>query len=112
MRAVVNGTERELAAHVELADSLFLRMKGLLGRDALVEGHCLWIRPCNGVHTFFMRFAIDVVFLDREQRVVELVLNLPPNRMTTIYARAASVLELPANAAHGVVSVGDVIKFE
>lgn len=112
MRAVVDGCGRELASHVELADSLFSRMKGLLGRNSLATGHCLWIKPCKGVHTFFMHFPIDVVFLDKEQRVVEIVSNLPPNRMTPVYARADSVLELPACAAHDIVTVGDVILIE
>lgn len=111
MRAVVKGTGRELAAQVELADSLFTRMKGLLGRDSLADGLCLWIKPCKGVHTFFMRFPIDVLFLDKEWRVVEIVRNLPPNRMTPVYAKAASVLELPAHAAEGIVAVGDIIRF-
>lgn len=111
MRAVMEGSGRELAGHVLLADSLFLRMKGLLGRESLEQGHCLWIRPCKGVHTFFMRFAIDVIFLDRQQRVVELACNLAPNRMTPVYGKAASVLELPAHAAEGVVFIGDVVMF-
>jgi len=110
VRAVVAGNKRELAAVTEVADSLFSRMKGLLGRDGLPQGHCLWIVPCRGVHTFFMRFAIDVLVLDRECRVVAVINEMKPNRMSLVYARGATVLELPASAAAGVV-VGDLIEF-
>ena len=99
-----------MAAVTEVADSLFARMKGLLGRDDLPPGHCLWICPCKGVHTFFMRFDIDVLVLDRNQRVLAVITSLAPNRMSPVYARGATVLELPAHAADGVV-IGDLIEF-
>lgn len=110
MKVVVAGNKRELAAVTEVADSLFSRLKGLLGRDGLEAGSCLWIRPCKGVHTFFMRFAIDVLVLDKERRVVAVIHDMKPNRMSPVYARGATVLELPAHAAAGVVA-GDVIEF-
>ena len=65
MRAVVAQTGRELATSVQVADSLFARMKGLLGRTELNPGEALWIIPCKGIHTIGMRFAIDAVFLDK-----------------------------------------------
>ena len=96
MRAVVAQTGRELATSVQVADSLFARMRGLLGRDGLNPGEALWIKPCNSIHTIGMRFAIDAVFLDKQHQVVAIVPNLTPNRLSWIYFRAASVLELPA----------------
>jgi len=53
------------------------------------------LKPCNGIHTFGMQFAIDVIFLDRKNRVVAVTNDMQPNRLTRIYLHAASVLELP-----------------
>ncbi|HEY2029453.1 MAG TPA: DUF192 domain-containing protein [Myxococcales bacterium] len=85
-----------LAEEVERAKSVLARLKGLLGRDSLATGHALVIEPCTSIHTCFMRFAIDVLFVDRDGRVVRAISNLPPWRLTRIYPSAALVVELPA----------------
>lgn len=69
------------------------RMRGLLGRESLPAGDGLWIRPTNSIHMFFMRFTIDAVFLDRDDRVVKVVPRLRPWRMA-FCRRARSVIEL------------------
>ncbi len=67
---VVNLTRgTALATNLEVAGSGKRRRKGLLGRDGLAPGEGLWIVPCESVHTFFMRFPIDLVYLDDEHRV-------------------------------------------
>ena len=106
---VFNTTSgKELAGDLLLAESLLSRMKGLLGRRALASGEGLWIRPCKGVHTFGMRFPIDLLFLDRELRVIAVTRDLAPNRLTRIHMKAASVLELPSGmAASTTTVVGD-----
>lgn len=96
MKAINLTSNRELASNLVTAESLFARMRGLLGRSFLHPGEGLWIRPCNGIHTFGMRFAIDAVFLNRENRVVAVVERLQPHRLTRLYRDAASVIELPA----------------
>lgn len=63
-------TGLSVATRLEIAADSAARRKGLLGRDGLDEGSALIIAPCNAVHTFFMRFTIDVAFVDREGRVV------------------------------------------
>ncbi len=90
---------RQVADHVERAASFGARLLGLMGREALSEGHGLWIDPCNSVHTFFMKFAIDVLFLDRDHRVVRVVADIPPRRMTRVHWRAVSCVELRAGTA-------------
>jgi uncharacterized membrane protein (UPF0127 family) len=73
-------------------------MRGLLGRKGLPSGEGILLRPAGSVHTFFMRFPIDVVFLDREQRVVAIAADVPPWR--TRGARGAkAVVELAAGEA-------------
>jgi uncharacterized membrane protein (UPF0127 family) len=70
------------------------------------------ITPCSSVQTTFMRFAIDVVFLDRDGQVVKVVQELRPYRGALGGRGAHSVLELPAGAAHGVIAVGDRLVWE
>ena len=111
MQAFLPEKGIELGNHICLAASLPARLKGLLGKDRLDPGQGLLIQPCKGIHTFFMRFSIDAVFLDKGNRVVALAHALPPNRMTSIYPKAVSVLELPAGTLDESVVVGDEIKF-
>ena len=92
---VVNRTRSTvLATCAETAGESGTRRRGLLGRSGLPEGGGLWIVPCEAVHCFFMKFTIDVVFLDREMRVVKVRPSLKPWRIAGCL-RAHSVLELP-----------------
>lgn len=93
-----------------VADSILTRMRGLLGKDSLPLGYGLWLKPCKGVHTFGMKFAIDVVFLDLEHRVIAMLNGLKPNRMTSIYPCASTVLELPeSTVVDAQLSIGDFL---
>lgn len=101
----------DLACNLVKANSLLARLKGLLGRSSLPPGEALLIKPCNGIHTFGMRFAIDVLFLDRENRVVAVTKELKPNRLTRLYLHAASVLELPAGTVEATATaIGNQIE--
>jgi uncharacterized protein len=73
-------------------------MRGLLGRDRLERGEGLLLRPASSIHTFFMRFAIDAVWLDRDLRVVGVTHDVSPWR-TAAQSGAKAVLELPAGEA-------------
>ncbi|MDR3559886.1 MAG: DUF192 domain-containing protein [Negativicutes bacterium] len=93
---IMNLTNNKiLARHAWVADSFFTRLKGLLGKDRLLTGEALVIRPCNSVHTFGMRYAIDVIFADADHRVVKLVSCLGPGKMAGCLA-GRYVVELPA----------------
>ena len=105
MKAIDRTSGKELALNLVVADTLFARLKGLLGKSALPAGEGLWIKPCNSVHTFGMQFPIDVVFLDKEKRVVGLAKTLRPNRISRLYSSARSVIELPA----GTVDAADTV---
>ncbi|HVO31366.1 MAG TPA: DUF192 domain-containing protein [bacterium] len=78
-----------------VADTMGTRMVGLLSSSGLAEEEGLWIEPCNSIHTWFMRFTIDALFLDREGTVLRAVERMKPWRLTWIVRRAAGVLELP-----------------
>jgi len=110
MQVVNCRTRNALANDVSIADTLFSRMKGLLGRSDLPSGKGLWIRPCKGIHTFCMKFPIDVIFLDKSNRIISLVEELQPNRMTKVLPGATSVIELPAGTLKTTkTSIGDEV---
>jgi uncharacterized protein len=101
----------ELARSVEVADRGFKRSKGLLGRDCLAPGEGLWILPCEAVHTFGMRFSIDLVYLDRRHRVKKVRSDVPPWRMSGCLS-AHSVLELaPGTVRKTQTKPGDRLEF-
>jgi uncharacterized membrane protein (UPF0127 family) len=100
-------TRAPIATEVELADTRAARRRGLLGRDRLDPTAALVLTPCVAVHTAFMRFPIDIVFLDRDGRAVKLVSDLVPWRIAAA-ARAHSVVELAAGTLRRhAVTVGD-----
>ncbi len=102
-----------LAEDVEVAATLCRRMKGLLGRRELPAGHGLWIRPCKSIHTLFMGFPIDAIFVSKNECVVRTYQSLPPFRMTPFVWGARSVLELPAGALSACPThIGDQLIFE
>jgi uncharacterized protein len=102
-----------LADRAERASSFVQRLVGLLGRARLSVGEGLLITPCNAVHTFFMRMAIDVAFLDAEGVVLRQVGALPPWRATPVQRGARSVLELPAGTLQASgTREGDRLRFE
>ena len=102
-----------LAEEAVMAQALFKRMKGLLGKARLRQGEAMVLKPCNSIHTFFMAFAIDVLFLDKDNLVVKILHNVSPFRISGIYLKAQSVVELPAGTIQATsTSIGDVLLFE
>jgi len=101
-----------LATRLEVAASGPTRRKGLLGRSGLAQGEGLWIVPCESVHTFFMRFPIDLVYLDRENRVRKVRSAVGAWRMSGCLS-AHSVIELPAGVVRATRTVrGDMVEFQ
>ncbi len=113
LRLLNKTKNKELATQVRLAQSFVERTRGLLGESSLERGSALWIQgtrlvACNSVHTFFMRFAIDVVFVDQNMRVKAVYKDLGPWRMTWPAKGAKSVFELPAGTLKEMpVEIGD-----
>jgi uncharacterized membrane protein (UPF0127 family) len=90
-----------------LAETPLTRLRGLLGRAGLEQGEGLLLRPASSIHMWFMRFPIDAVFLDRENRVLRVVEHLAPWRVAGCRG-AKAVVELPAgDAARVGLAVGD-----
>jgi uncharacterized protein len=101
-----------LADAAELADTSAKRRTGLLKHKRLDRGQGLWIVPCESVHTFFMKFPIDLVYLDRSRKVRKVRHAVPAWRLSACLS-AHSVLELPAGTlAESGTSVGDILQME
>ena len=101
-------TQRVIVERAVIADGYWSRFWGLMGRRKLGEDEGLLIEPCSSIHTMFMRFAIDVVFLDRERRIVK-VATVPPFR-AALGGGGQAVLEIPAGTAkRNGLEVGDAL---
>jgi len=102
-----------IASRAERAETHWARLLGLMGRRSLPEGGALLITRCSSVQTLFMRFAIDIVFLDGDGRVVKVVPALKPYRVAFGGRGARSALELPAGvAAERGIAAGDRLAWE
>jgi uncharacterized membrane protein (UPF0127 family) len=102
-----------LAERLREARTPWSRLVGLLNRNHLPEGEGLLIVPCSSVHTFFMRFPIDVAFLDREGKVVKVFISAPPFRVLLGGPPARMALELPPGALiRTSTEPGDQLLFE
>ena len=100
-----------LATRLEVADSGPKRNKGLLGRKGLAAGEGLWIIPCESVHTFFMQFPIDLVYLDRKHVIKKVREGVPPWRISVCFS-AHSILELPSGTIRSTKTrAGDTLEF-
>ncbi len=93
---IFNATKKTLVAdNARLADTFLSRLIGLINRAHLSLGEALIITRCQSIHMFFMRFAIDAIFIDKENKVVGLVSNIQPWQLSPIFFRATRVLECP-----------------
>lgn len=100
-------TDDTIAGSVAVADNPWTRMKGLLGKKGLPDAEALLIRPCSSVHTYFMRFDLDVIFLDRDNQVLKVVRDLRTFRFSGA-RRSHSVIEFGAGALAGIdIEPGD-----
>ena len=108
-RLTLERTGEEIADRLEVADRAWQRAVGLMGRRNLTPGAGLWLHPCNGVHTFFMRFPLDILMLDSELIVLAVMPNTRPCRAFRPIRGGHSVIELSAGAAVNV-KVGDQLR--
>ena len=110
LQAFNSTRQKVLASKVEIAGTGATRSKGLLGRKGLPAGEALWIVPCEAVHTFWMQFSLDLVYLDREHRIRKIRRNVPPWRLSACLT-AHSVLEFAAGSvSEELAQPGDMIE--
>ena len=114
MPRIIDETRGTVVAQdVRLADGIWSRFWGLMGRRALPNDAGLLLKPTSSIHTAFMRFPIDIVFLDRSLQVVKVVPEMKPFRVSVASGGAHSALELNAGAAAKAgVEPGDQLSLE
>jgi len=111
VNAVNITRNKTLASTLLVADTFCRSLLGLMGRRHLPLGEGLWINPCQSVHSMWMRFPIDVVFLSSHRSIIHLVENMKPFRITKYVSAAESVIELPARTiAKTQTRVGDRVE--
>ncbi len=102
-----------LAEDVIIANTIFKRAKGLLGKKEFKKGQALILKPSNSIHTFFMNFPIDVLFVDKDNRVLKALSSVKPFRLTSIYFQASFVIELPSGTIQSTLTCkGDTLLLE
>ncbi|MBL6705487.1 MAG: DUF192 domain-containing protein [Planctomycetaceae bacterium] len=107
--ALVSQSGETIATTVEIADSWWQRFKGLQFRKQLPDGHAILLRPCSSIHTFWMRFSIDVVFLDGDLCVIEIHRDVRPWRTLIPQTRSVAVLEMSTGSLPVCIRPGDVL---
>lgn len=109
MASLLNSTKgSQVLFDIKQAKTFWPRLKGLLGRSSLSEAEGLWIHQCNSIHTFWMQFPIDCIFLDSELKVKKVCENVRPGRMVLPVWGAKSVIEVKAGLCEmKKVEVGD-----
>lgn len=101
MVKIYNSTKNNLiAGDVKIAKNFFTRSIGLLSRKNLSEDEALIIRPCSSIHTFFMKFKIDVIFVDKNNKIIALYENVEKNKILPIHLTSKYVIELAAGRVH------------
>lgn len=100
MLQLINKSKNNiLVENLFLADSFWSRMKGLMGKKDLAENDGLLLVPCNSVHSMFMRFPIDLLFLDQNFTVIRIIERFKPWKATPIFRDCCQVVELKAGVA-------------
>ncbi len=113
MRLYNVSKECDIASKAKMADSFLKRLVGLMGKNGLENDECLVITPCNSIHTFFMKFPIDVIFMDKDCKVVKLIRGVDPKKMVMPVSGAHSVAEFDSrNEMTYGIEEGDVLKIE
>ena len=102
-----------LAENIELADTPLKRMKGLLFRKTLEKSTALIIRPTSSIHTFFMQFPIDIVFLDKDNKILKLRRDVIPFRLISCPLSAKTTIEFPAGTLSSTqTQTGDFLSIQ
>lgn len=101
-----------LAGSVRIADGFVSRLRGLLGTDSLPDGEGIYIVPCASIHMFGMKYSIDALFIDTDNKVVGIVNSIPPGQVSPHFKKAHGCLELPSGVLEKTrTELGDQIEF-
>ena len=102
--------ENKVLSRVRVADSFLSRLQGLMFKKEMKDIDGMLIESCKSIHTCFMRFSIDVFFMNKKNEVVKIIRDLKPWRFSRFYMKAARVLETMPNADNGTLKEGDTLE--
>jgi len=101
-----------IADKLEMKDSFLGRLTGLLSRSGLKDGEGIILNPCTQIHTFFMRFNIDVIFISKDFKVIAVKEDIPPWRLSPLYLKAKYTVEVNGRYLKGRIKEGQSVRFE
>jgi uncharacterized membrane protein (UPF0127 family) len=107
---IKNSHGVEICKEVKVADSIISRMLGLMFTKDLGVNEGLIISPCNSIHTFFMNYNLDIIFLDKKYSVVKVIYNMKPWRISWMYFKAYHVLEMKAGTLKVNLEPGETLE--
>ncbi|MFA7612994.1 MAG: DUF192 domain-containing protein [Candidatus Caldatribacteriota bacterium] len=109
----ISVNDKCISEKILVADNMLSRIIGLMFRASPPqEAEGLLLDPCNSIHTCFMRYPLDVAFLNSQNKVIKIIRNLKPWRMTWIYFKASKTLEMPAGKLPMELKEGDILEVE
>lgn len=112
MELINYSTGSTIAKEVKQAHRFWPRFKGLMFTNSMPAGRALHLAPCSSIHTFFMKYEIDVLYINKENEIVGIEERLKPGRLGSRFSGASSVIEFPAGAInHLTASVGHTVAF-
>lgn len=110
---ILNNKNEILFYNAMVTTNFFERLKGVIGKSEMDENQALCIRPCNSIHMMFMKFSIDVIFLDASNRVIAMLENFKPWKVSKIIKRSKVVIEMPVYSIKMKnIKLDDTIKFQ
>lgn len=105
-------TEKYLCREAKEASSFGERLLGLMFEEKIPKGDCLVINPCQSIHTFFMKFNLDVIFIDSKYTIIKIIRNFRPWRLSLFYYKSKMVLEMNGGTLPKEIKAGDELEFE
>lgn len=110
MRLIHKKTNSVIVENLKVANSFFSRLKGLMFTNDLKNNEGLFIYESKSIHTFFMNYSLDAIFVDKKMKIVKIIKNMKPRRVTPIYLKASHVIEIKAGALPDFVNEGDSLE--
>lgn len=112
MKCINLTTGKLIADKLKMKDTFFGRLIGLLATKSLAQGEGIVLKPCTQIHTYFMRFSIDAIFVSKDFVVVKVIEDMKPWRLGPLLFDSYYTVELPAGTLKGSVKNGDNLQFE
>ncbi|GIW21844.1 MAG: hypothetical protein KatS3mg068_0851 [Candidatus Sericytochromatia bacterium] len=98
LQIINTRNNKVIGSNIILGNTLLLRLIGLIGKKELKEDEGILLTPCNSIHMMFMKIPLDIIFLDSENKIIKVIENIKPWKISPIVLKAKSVLELPINS--------------